>query len=61
MARLVVTRLAAAEAVSVGLADGQAPTPTITVAIDDTLFRRWGKKVHAAFGTHDGAAQGRPG
>ncbi|CAN5606322.1 hypothetical protein BH09ACT7_BH09ACT7_60390 [soil metagenome] len=30
----------------------------ITVAVDDTLFRRWGKKVHHAFWTHDGAAQG---
>ena len=27
------------------------------VVIDDTLFRRWGRKVHAAFWTHDGAAQ----
>ena len=25
---------------------------------DDTLFRRWGKRVHHAFWTHDGAAQG---
>jgi DDE superfamily endonuclease len=45
LARLVVTRLL----------DGEAP---ILVAVDDTLFRRWGKKVHHAFWTHDGAAQG---
>ena len=31
---------------------------SITVAIDDTLFRRWGPKVHHAFWTHDGSAQG---
>lgn len=30
----------------------------ITVAVDDTLFKRWGPKVHASFWTHDGAAQG---
>jgi hypothetical protein len=45
LARLIVTRLLA----------GDAP---ILVAIDDTLFRRWGKKVHHAWWTHDGAAQG---
>lgn len=45
LARLIVTRL---------LDDDAA----ITVAVDDTLFRRWGKKVHHAFWTHDGAAQG---
>ncbi|MDN5933866.1 MAG: transposase [Pseudonocardia sp.] len=45
VARLVVDRLL----------DAGAP---ITVAVDDTLFRRWGKKVHHAFWTHDGAAQG---
>jgi hypothetical protein len=44
-ARLVVDRLLPADA-------------PITVAVDDTLFRRWGKKVHHAFWTHDGAAQG---
>jgi len=44
-ARLIVTRL---------LEDG-AP---IVVAIDDTLFKRWGRKVHHAFWTHDGSAQG---
>jgi len=26
--------------------------------IDDTLFKRWGRHVHHAFWTHDGAAQG---
>ena len=44
LARLIVDRL---------LPDG-AP---ITAVVDDTLFRRWGPKVHAAFWTHDGAAQ----
>jgi hypothetical protein len=33
----------------------------IAVAIDDTLFKRWGPKVHHAFWTHDGAAQGPSG
>lgn len=37
------------------LLDAEAP---ITAVVDDTLFRRWGKKVHHAFWTHDGAAQG---
>jgi hypothetical protein len=32
---------------------------SLTVVFDDTLFRRWGKRVHAAFWTHDGAAQGK--
>jgi hypothetical protein len=32
--------------------------PVVAVA-DDTLFRRWGRKVHHAFWTHDGAAQGK--
>ena len=59
VARLVVTRLAAAEVATAGPGDGPAPAGTITVAIDDTLFRRWGKKVFAAFWTHDGAAQGK--
>jgi hypothetical protein len=45
IARLIVDRL---------LDDDTA----ITVAVDDTLFRRWGNKVHHAFWTHDGAAQG---
>ncbi|MDQ2709751.1 MAG: transposase [Actinomycetota bacterium] len=45
VARLVVDRL-------------MTPGAPITVAVDDTLFRRWGKKVHHAFWTHDGAAQG---
>lgn len=30
----------------------------VTVVVDDTLFKRWGKKVCHAFWTHDGAAQG---
>src|SRR4249920_2473453 len=45
VARLVVHRLVEADA-------------PLTVAVDDTLLRRWGKKVHHAFWTHDGAAQG---
>jgi hypothetical protein len=45
VARLVVDRL---------LPSGAA----LTVAVDDTLFRRWGRKVHAAVWTHDGSAQG---
>ncbi|WP_219070846.1 transposase, partial [Candidatus Mycobacterium methanotrophicum] len=45
IARLIVDRLLDAGA-------------AIAVAVDDTLFRRWGKKVHHAFWTHDGAAQG---
>lgn len=45
VARLVVDRLLEADA-------------SITVAVDDTLMRRWGKRVHHAFWTHDGAAQG---
>jgi hypothetical protein len=32
---------------------------SITVAIDDTLFRRRGKKVHAAGWFHDGSAAGQ--
>lgn len=34
------------------------PDAPITVAVDDTLVRRWGRHVHHAFWTHDGAAQG---
>jgi DDE superfamily endonuclease len=45
LARLIVTRLL------------DADTP-ILLAIDDTLFRRWGRKVHHAVWTRDGAAQG---
>jgi len=30
----------------------------IIVVVDDTLFKRWGRQVHHAFWTHDGAAQG---
>jgi hypothetical protein len=48
VARLVVDRLL------------PAGSP-IVVAVDDTLFRRWGKKVHHALWTHDGAAQGPAG
>ncbi len=45
VARLIVTRLL-------------TPGEPITVVIDDTLFKRWGRKVWHAFWTHDGAAQG---
>jgi DDE superfamily endonuclease len=44
-ARLIVERLLAADA-------------PIVVVVDDTLFKRWGRTVHHAFWTHDGAAQG---
>ena len=44
LARLIVTRLLAADA-------------PIEVVVDDTLFRRWGPKVFGAFWTHDGSAQ----
>lgn len=47
LAELIVTQL---------LLDAGAP---ITVAIDDTLFRRRGKKVHAAGWFHDGSAAGK--
>jgi DDE superfamily endonuclease len=46
VARLVVDRLL----------DPGAP---IVVVVDDTLFKRWGRTVHHAFWTHDGAAQGK--
>jgi hypothetical protein len=46
VARLIVTRL---------LPAGEP----IVVVLDDTLFRRWGRKVYHAFWTHDGAAQGK--
>ena len=46
LAELIVTRLLAAGA-------------PITVAIDDTLFRRRGRKVHAAGWFHDGSAAGQ--
>ena len=45
VARMVVTRLL-------------GPGEPVTVVIDDTLFKRWGRHVHGAFWTHDGAAQG---
>jgi hypothetical protein len=46
LAEWIVTSLMAADA-------------PITVAIDDTLFRRRGKKVHAAGWFHDGSAAGQ--
>ena len=33
----------------------------VTVAVDDTLFHRYGKKVHGAKYQHDGSAKGRDG
>jgi DDE superfamily endonuclease len=44
-ARLIVDRLLAAD-------------EPIVVVIDETLFKRWGRKVHHAFWTHDGSVQG---
>src|SRR5690242_21183850 len=38
-------------------ADGQA----LTVAVDDTLFRRYGRSVFGAAWQHDGSAKGRDG
>jgi hypothetical protein len=35
------------------------PGEAITVIVDETLFKRWGRKVHHAFWTHDGSAQGK--
>jgi DDE superfamily endonuclease len=46
LAELIVTQLT-------------APGASITVAIDDTLFRRRGRKVHAAGWFHDGSAAGK--
>ena len=46
LAELIVTRLV-------------APGAPVTVAIDDPLFRRRGKKVHAAGWFHDGSAAGQ--
>lgn len=57
VARLILALLPGARQVSTG-PDG-TPVYSITVNIDDTLFRRWGRNVHAAFWTHDGAAQGK--
>jgi len=35
------------------------PDEAITVVVDETLFKRWGRKVSHAFWTHDGSAQGK--
>ena len=45
LARLIVTRLL----------DADAP---IEVVVDDTLFRRWGRRVFGAYWTHDGCRAG---
>ncbi len=43
--------------VSTFTSDGQA----LTVAVDDTLFHRYGRKVFVVFWQHDGSAKGRDG
>ena len=48
--------LAAAGLIVTRLLDPDAP---IVVVLDDTLFKRWGRKVAYAFWTHDGSAQGK--
>ena len=48
LARAVVDRF---------VSDGTA----VTVAVDDTLFHRYGRKVHGARYQHDGSAKGREG
>jgi DDE superfamily endonuclease len=48
--------LAAARFIVEHLLDPGAP---VVVAVDDTLFKRWGRRVHHVFWTHDGSAQGR--
>jgi hypothetical protein len=35
--------------------------PAVTVAVDDTLFRRYGTQVFGCFWQHDGSARGRDG
>jgi len=40
------------------LTEGAALTVAVAVAVDDTLFKRSGKKVFAAAWQHDGAAKG---
>jgi DDE superfamily endonuclease len=47
LARAVVTRF--------------VPGGAVTVAVDDTLFHRYGTKVHGARYQHDGSARGRDG
>jgi hypothetical protein len=38
-----------------------APSGALCLVVDDTLFHRYGKKVHGAFYQHDGSATGRDG
>jgi hypothetical protein len=38
-----------------------APDEALTVAVDDTLFHRYGRRVFGAFWQHDGSARGRDG
>ncbi len=35
------------------------PGAELVVVVDDTLLKRWGRKVFGVFWTHDGAAQGK--
>ena len=35
------------------------PGDPIVIAVDDTLFKRWGRKIHHVYWTHDGSAQGK--
>jgi hypothetical protein len=50
--------LALARAVVARLVPGGG---AVTIAVDDTLFHRYGKKVHGARYQHDGSARGRDG
>jgi DDE superfamily endonuclease len=40
---------------------GPPDAGAVTVAVDDTLFHRYGRKVHGARYQHDGSAKGRDG
>ena len=55
--RLILDLVPGAQQIST-LPDGSLVS-SITINVDDTLFRRWGRRVYAAFWTRDGAAQGR--
>ena len=56
-ARRTVVGMLAATGMAAIVSRLLAERAAIEVVIDDTLFRRWGRKVHAVFWTHDGAAQ----
>lgn len=53
MLGLALARMALAIFASAGM--------PVQIVIDDTLFHRYGRKVHAAFWQHDGSARGRDG